>query len=55
MEKYEAILRTINEKLEFSEKTIEYYRGEVERLERLVVARSKEIETLKKKIEDLTF
>ena len=37
MEKYDAILRTINDKIADCEKTIEYYRDEVARKEAIIL------------------
>jgi predicted RNase H-like nuclease (RuvC/YqgF family) len=55
MEKYDAIYRTINDKIADCEKTIEYYRGEVTRIEKINSELRKENELLKEKIENLNF
>lgn len=55
MEKYDAILRAINDKIADCESTIAYYRGEVSRIEKINSELKKENELLKKKIENLNF
>lgn len=55
MEKYEAILKTINDKIAECEKLIAHYRGEINRIEKINSDLKKENELLKKKIENLNF
>lgn len=55
MEKYEAILKAINDKIAECEKLIEFYRGEVTRIEKINSELTKENELLQKKIENLNF
>lgn len=55
MEKYSSLLKCINDKIADCEKTIEYYREEISRIEtqnRELIAENK---ALKEKITDLTF
>lgn len=61
MEKYEAILKTINDKIADCENLIEYYRGEVARIELFNTDLTKHLEqaegkayALAKEVEKLT-
>lgn len=54
MEKYDAILRTVNDKIADQEKTIEYYRGEVARIEKFNADLSQQLEKAEAKLKELS-
>lgn len=55
MEKYEAILKVINDKIEDSERLIEYLREGNGKKDEIIRKLEAENATLKKKIDNLTF
>ena len=55
MEKYEAILKTINDKIADCERMIEYYREEVPTRDNIIRDLNTKIKSLEEKIENLTF
>ena len=55
MEKYAAILKTINDKIAESENLIAYYRDLVDGKERTICDLEAKIKSLEEKIDNLTF
>ena len=54
MEKYDAILKAINDKLADYERTVEYYREEMPKKDEIIRKYKEENEKLKAKLDDLT-
>lgn len=55
MEKYAAILKTINDKIAEQEDVIEYYRDEVSKKDNIIRDLEAKIKSLEEKIDNLTF